>query len=66
MFAVANVVFVYQIFDLQVTEQELINLVEENLPDHCNLRAGVKFLDKLPRTTTGKISKKQLRDMFVN
>nr|XP_012222073.1 PREDICTED: luciferin 4-monooxygenase-like [Linepithema humile] len=49
-----------------VSEQELISFVEKNLPDHCKLRAGVKFLNKLPRTTTGKISKKQLRDMFVN
>ncbi|XP_018405969.1 PREDICTED: luciferin 4-monooxygenase-like [Cyphomyrmex costatus] len=49
-----------------ITEQELISLVETNLPDHCRLRAGVKFVDKLPYTATGKIAKGQLRRMFVN
>lgn len=49
-----------------VTEQELMDLVEKNLPDHCKLRAGVKFIDKLPRIITGKIAKQELRKMFVN
>ncbi|XP_018313883.1 linear gramicidin synthase subunit D [Mycetomoellerius zeteki] len=48
-----------------VTEEELHDLIAKNLPDHCKLRGGVKFLDKLPRTATGKVAKKQLRDMFV-
>ncbi|XP_011331385.1 luciferin 4-monooxygenase-like [Ooceraea biroi] len=52
--------------DKTVTEQELINLVEKNLPDHCRLRAGVKILDQLPRTGTGKIAKKQIREMFAH
>ncbi|XP_012060704.1 PREDICTED: 4-coumarate--CoA ligase 1-like [Atta cephalotes] len=49
-----------------VTEQELINLVETNLPDHCRIRGGVKFVDEIPRTATGKIAKRQLQSMFVN
>ncbi|XP_018358074.1 PREDICTED: luciferin 4-monooxygenase-like [Trachymyrmex cornetzi] len=49
-----------------VTEQELISLVETNLPDYCRIRAGVKFVDKFPRTATGKIAKRQLQSMFVN
>ncbi|XP_036139946.1 luciferin 4-monooxygenase-like [Monomorium pharaonis] len=49
-----------------VTEQELIEFVEKSLPDHCRLRAGVKFIDKLPRTLTGKIVKKQLQSIFTN
>ncbi|KAG5348319.1 LUCI monooxygenase, partial [Acromyrmex charruanus] len=49
-----------------VTEQELISLVETNLPDHCRIRAGVKFVDELPRTATGKIAKRQLQSMFMN
>ncbi|KAL6256352.1 hypothetical protein P5V15_012469 [Pogonomyrmex californicus] len=48
-----------------VTKEELISLVENNMPDHCKLRAGVEFLDELPRTTTGKIAKKTLYKMFV-
>jgi 4-coumarate--CoA ligase len=49
-----------------VTEEELINLVENNMPEHCKLRAGVKFLDQLPFTTTGKIAKKMLQEMFAH
>ncbi|XP_011052366.1 PREDICTED: luciferin 4-monooxygenase-like [Acromyrmex echinatior] len=49
-----------------VTEEELHDLVATNLPEYCKLRGGVTFLDKLPRTATGKIAKKQLRNMFVN
>ncbi|XP_011697171.1 PREDICTED: 4-coumarate--CoA ligase 1-like, partial [Wasmannia auropunctata] len=49
-----------------VTEKELISLVEKTLPDHCRLRAGVKFIDELPHTITGKIAKKQLQNMFAN
>ncbi|XP_036139949.1 luciferin 4-monooxygenase [Monomorium pharaonis] len=49
-----------------VTEQELIKLVEKNLPNHCRLRAGVKFVDELPHTLTGKIVKRQLQSMFTN
>lgn len=58
-----NIIFVKC---LQVTEQELISLVENNMPDHCKLRAGIKFMDELPHTITGKIAKKELRKMFVN
>ncbi|XP_011872252.1 PREDICTED: luciferin 4-monooxygenase-like [Vollenhovia emeryi] len=50
--------------DKTVTEQELMSLVEKNLPDHCKLRGGVKFMDQLPHTITGKIAKKQLRSIF--
>ncbi|XP_011689025.1 PREDICTED: luciferin 4-monooxygenase-like [Wasmannia auropunctata] len=49
-----------------ITEEELHELVANNLPEYCKLRGGIKFLDKLPRTATGKIAKKQLREMFAN
>lgn len=46
---------------LQVTEQELIDLVASNMMDHFKLRAGVVFLDSFPYTGSGKIAKKELR-----
>ncbi|KAL6256353.1 hypothetical protein P5V15_012470 [Pogonomyrmex californicus] len=49
-----------------VTEKELHDLIAENLPGYCALRGGIKFLDQLPRTPTGKIAKKQLKEMFAN
>lgn len=46
-----------------MTEQELIDLVADNMMDHYKLRAGVIFLNALPRTNTGKVMKKELRAM---
>ncbi|XP_011872355.1 PREDICTED: 4-coumarate--CoA ligase 1-like [Vollenhovia emeryi] len=47
----------------KVTEQELVDLVAKNMLDHFKLRAGVIFLDRLPYTSTAKISKKDLKSM---
>ncbi|XP_015119176.1 4-coumarate--CoA ligase 1 [Diachasma alloeum] len=47
----------------KVTEEEIIKHVEDNLPDHMRLRGGVKILEKMPITPSGKISKKLLRAM---
>lgn len=48
---------------LQVTAEELITLVANNLEDHKHLRSGVHFLDNIPHTDTGKIARKQLKEM---
>jgi len=47
-----------------VTEQELIDFVARNMMDHYKLRAGVIFLDNFPYTGSGKISKKDLKEMI--
>ncbi|XP_012526208.1 4-coumarate--CoA ligase 1 [Monomorium pharaonis] len=47
----------------KVTEQELIDFVAKNMMDNCKLRAGVIFLDRFPYTGSGKISKKELKEM---
>lgn len=44
-----------------MTEQELIDLVANNMMDQYKLRAGVIFLNALPRTNTGKIAKRELK-----
>uniref|UniRef100_A0A0C9S0A1 LUCI_5 protein n=2 Tax=Fopius arisanus TaxID=64838 RepID=A0A0C9S0A1_9HYME len=49
-----------------VTEYEIYELVSQHLPDHMALRGGVIFLDKIPHTDTGKVSKKELRRMAVS
>ena len=46
-----------------MTEQELIDFVAKNMKDQYKLRGGVIFLDSLPYTDSGKISKKDLRAM---
>ncbi|XP_063978842.1 uncharacterized protein LOC135163378 [Diachasmimorpha longicaudata] len=47
----------------KVTEEEVLQLVRDNLPDHMRLRGGVKILDIMPHVVSGKISRKQLREM---
>ncbi|KAI8889263.1 acetyl-CoA synthetase-like protein [Backusella circina FSU 941] len=41
--------------------RELEQLVADNLPDYKHLRGGVTIMDSLPRTTTGKVIKPELR-----
>ncbi|XP_044014579.1 4-coumarate--CoA ligase 1-like isoform X3 [Aphidius gifuensis] len=43
-----------------ITEQEIIELVEEELPEEMWLRGGVYFLDKIPYTPGGKMIKAEL------
>ncbi|KAK3924752.1 Luciferin 4-monooxygenase [Frankliniella fusca] len=44
------------------TKHDIIQLVKDKLPESKQLRGGVEFLDALPRTTSGKLSGRQLRD----
>lgn len=44
------------------SKQDIIQLVKDKLPETKQLRGGVEFLDALPRTTSGKLSGRQLRD----
>lgn len=45
----------------QVSAEELASFVNSEVSDHKKLRGGVIFLDKLPRTATGKTCKRILR-----
>ncbi|XP_076234953.1 luciferin 4-monooxygenase-like [Calliopsis andreniformis] len=49
----------------EVTENELINYFTSNVSGYYRLY-GVKFIDKFPRTVSGKINKKQLKQMIIN
>ncbi|XP_067000678.2 uncharacterized protein [Anabrus simplex] len=44
-----------------VTEEELINLIKENLSHNKWLHGGVKFIDSIPRTASGKVRRRELR-----
>ena len=48
---------------MQATEEEIIALCRENLASYKKPKS-VEFRDELPRTTTGKIRKKEIRDGF--
>jgi len=47
----------------QMTELDITNLVEQNMPWYCRLHAGVKFMQRLPHMATGKIAKKELKQI---
>ncbi|XP_077265597.1 luciferin 4-monooxygenase-like isoform X2 [Temnothorax americanus] len=58
--------FIQTVIGKEVTEEELHDLVNKNLPDYCKLVGGIKFMDKLPRVSTGKIDRKQLKLLAQN
>ncbi|XP_068083082.1 luciferin 4-monooxygenase isoform X2 [Anabrus simplex] len=47
----------------KVTEKELVDLVQDKLAEHKWLRGGVRFVDELPMTPTGKVQRRKVRDM---
>ncbi|XP_043287319.1 luciferin 4-monooxygenase-like [Venturia canescens] len=49
----------------QVTEEEILQTVSDGLPDHFKLRGGVKFLDKMPHTSSDKIARKELKALAL-
>lgn len=50
----------------KVTEKELQDLVANNMTDRNHLRAGVKFLESLPHTPSGKISRRNIKALAKN
>lgn len=46
-----------------VTAQEIINFANGNLSPQKRLRGGVKFIEAVPRTASGKIMRQQLASM---
>ncbi|KAK0181019.1 hypothetical protein PV327_003341 [Microctonus hyperodae] len=55
--------FVVKSSGTTVTEEEITNFVKENIQEKFHLKGGVKFIDKLPLTQSGKISKGTLREI---
>lgn len=47
-----------------LTEGELQDLVADKLSDYKRLRGGVIFLDHLPRTVSGKVARRNLKEML--
>jgi 4-coumarate--CoA ligase len=51
---------------VQLTEQEIINFVAENASKAKWLRGGVKFIDAIPKNPSGKILRREMREMYKN
>ncbi|XP_068083080.1 luciferin 4-monooxygenase isoform X2 [Anabrus simplex] len=47
----------------KVTEKELVDLVQDKLAEHKWLRGGVRFVDELPMTPSGKVQRRKVREM---
>ncbi|KAF7279373.1 hypothetical protein GWI33_007316 [Rhynchophorus ferrugineus] len=48
-----------------VTEEELIDYCNSRVANYRKLRAGLVILDKIPRTATGKVQRRIVRDNFI-
>ncbi|KAI4499816.1 hypothetical protein M0802_005072 [Mischocyttarus mexicanus] len=55
------IAFITKVPDSKVTERELQEFVARNMTDRYHLRAGIKFIENMPYTASGKISKKDLK-----
>ncbi|KAF7988449.1 hypothetical protein HCN44_001022 [Aphidius gifuensis] len=53
--------FVAKIPDTIISEEDVKKLVQDNLPDQMRLRGGVKFLNAIPHTASGKINRTELK-----
>lgn len=49
-----------------VTADDIINFVNEKVDERQQLRGGVKFVEEIPRTPSGKHSRKIARDIIFN
>lgn len=47
---------------MQISEEELLKMTSI-LGDEKQLRGGIKFLDALPKTSSGKIDRFKLKEM---
>ncbi|XP_037050002.1 4-coumarate--CoA ligase 1-like [Bradysia coprophila] len=49
---------------VQLTEKEIVQFVADNTSKVKRLRGGAKFVDEIPRNASGKILRRQMRDMY--
>lgn len=48
-----------------ISEDDLVEYVNSKVDDRQKLRAGVKFVKEFPHTPTGKVKRKQLKDLIL-
>lgn len=56
--------FVVQKKLMDVTEKELLAFVDERISDHKRLRGGIQFVESVPKNSTGKILRRQLKQLY--
>uniref|UniRef100_A0A182QSE0 Luciferin 4-monooxygenase n=1 Tax=Anopheles farauti TaxID=69004 RepID=A0A182QSE0_9DIPT len=55
--------FVVRAEHSNATEQQLIRHVEERVSNEKRLRGGIRFIEEIPKTASGKILRRTLREM---
>ncbi|CAG9816375.1 unnamed protein product [Phaedon cochleariae] len=50
----------------KTTPEEIVRYIDERVQDKQRLRGGVKFVDKIPLTPSGKVKRKELKRIFCN
>ncbi|XP_017783098.1 PREDICTED: luciferin 4-monooxygenase-like isoform X2 [Nicrophorus vespilloides] len=56
--------FVVKVKNSKISEQNIIDYVAERISVQKHLHGGVRFVDDLPKNSTGKLLRKQLREML--
>ena len=54
--------FVVKKANHEITEEEIVKYIEERVAPYKNLRGGVEFIDKIPRSLSGKILRRELKE----
>ena len=49
-----------------LTEDDVEMFVQEKLANHKHLRGGVQFVDTLPKSSSGKILKRIVKDQYAS
>ena len=52
--------------EVEMQAQEAVEFVQSNLANHKRLRGGVVFVDEIPKSLSGKILRKELRQRVAN
>lgn len=53
----------YVVVSEGITEEDVKNFVKQNVADYKQLRGGVVFIDTIPKSPSGKILRKDLREI---
>lgn len=56
--------FVVQKKGTSVSEKELHAFVDERLSEYKRLRGGIQFVDSVPKNSTGKLMRRQLKQLY--
>lgn len=52
----------YVVTNGNISKDDIIKFVEENVAPYKKLRGGVEFVDEIPRSLSGKILRRELKD----